>query len=179
MDTLLRCCFCGLDTTPDDYVELTLRSPQSAARQSFGAHRAHLAKRLAPGFVIELEPPDDPTPVPAEPPWALVSIRVTGARLSGTDIATRLGRPNEARTERVWAINVADSSVPLAHQLDEAAAFLRMHLETLRVLAAECEVNLQVSWTPRSPQDGIGLDPVLIGLLAAVRGYVLLDTYLD
>jgi hypothetical protein len=174
--SLLRCCFCGLDATPDGYLELTLRTPWAPAQQSFGAHRAHLAKRLAPGFVIELEPMDDS---PAEPAWARVGIRVEGTRLSGKDIANRLGRPNEARTNRIWAIDLADSSVPLDRQLDEAAAFLRLHQETLRALAAECEVTLLVSWTPRTPQDGLGLHPELIDLLAGVHGRVLLDTYLD
>ena len=58
-DGLLRCCFCGLDTSPDDFVELTLRILRSPARQFFGAHRSHLAERLAPGFRIELDPVDE------------------------------------------------------------------------------------------------------------------------
>jgi hypothetical protein len=111
--------------------------------------------------------------------WARVSIRVVGEHLTGADIATRLGRPNEAKTDRVWAVDVGDSSDPLADQLDRATQFLRDNQAVLSELAGEGEVNLHVSWTPRTPQDGLGLHPDLVGALAAVNGYVLIDTYIE
>jgi hypothetical protein len=58
-ENLMRCCFCGLVPSLDEYVELRLRVAGSPARQFFGAHRDHLTDRLAPGFRLELEPLDN------------------------------------------------------------------------------------------------------------------------
>ena len=54
--TLLRCCFCGLDTDLSDYAELQLRINQSTARQYLGAHRQCFVDRLSRGFNFELDP---------------------------------------------------------------------------------------------------------------------------
>jgi hypothetical protein len=56
---MLRCCFCGGDTAPDDYIQLELGVAGSETFQQFGAHRAHLQNALAPGFKIHLPEPVD------------------------------------------------------------------------------------------------------------------------
>lgn len=53
---LMRCCFCGIDTSVDEYVEMQLRIAGSPAEQWFGAHRSCLIERLASGFNLELDP---------------------------------------------------------------------------------------------------------------------------
>lgn len=51
----LRCCICGLDTTEaDDYVQLTLSTEATIARQVFGAHAACLDGVMAGGFRVEV-----------------------------------------------------------------------------------------------------------------------------
>jgi hypothetical protein len=115
----------------------------------------------------------------AEAAWARVGVRVVGERLRAADIAARLERENESGTDALWTVDVGAAPDPLMDQLDQAKAFLWTHQAELVALSRECEVKLLVSWSPRSPQDGIGLDPELIALLASVNGYLLLDTYLD
>jgi hypothetical protein len=50
----LRCCFCGVVPDAADYIEIELHTEGSDAIQWLGAHRDHLAVRLAWGFAIEL-----------------------------------------------------------------------------------------------------------------------------
>lgn len=51
---LLRCCFCGEDPRPDEYVELELTVAGNIGFQILGAHRRHLESHLTTGFKIEV-----------------------------------------------------------------------------------------------------------------------------
>jgi hypothetical protein len=62
--------------------------------------------------------------------------------------------------------------------LAAATDFLRTHQHELGALGP-ADISLRLGWTPGRPQDGLALAPDLIALLAAMHGYLLLDTYLD
>jgi hypothetical protein len=52
-------------------------------------------------------------------------------------------------------------------------------MEILKELAGAAQIRVNLSWTPRQPQDGIALDPELLGMLSMLGVTVLIDTYLD
>ncbi|HVQ90564.1 MAG TPA: hypothetical protein VMU51_05980 [Mycobacteriales bacterium] len=115
-------------------------------------------------------------------PWAQCSLRIVAGQLTSGELAAQLGRPGSGRGgpgALGWVTEFATNDVPLADQLGIAADFLRTHQGTLRALPAGADVSLRVSWTPQRPQDGLALSTDLIALLAAVHGYLLLDTFLD
>ena len=111
--------------------------------------------------------------------WARVSLRVTSPHLGTDQLATLLGRKSVDGPDNPWSIDlVEDSSVPLDDQLRTAKEFLSERIEVLEGLAGGV-IDMLVGWTPRSPQDGIALDPELLGLLARSRCCVRLDTFVD
>jgi hypothetical protein len=115
-----------------------------------------------------------------EEPWARVSLRVAVDGIPADGVAAALATPSTSRSADWWAAElVSDSAVPLDDQLAEAARYLVARWPALKELrAAGADISLRVSWTPRSPQDGIALNPDLLAVLGSVGGYVKLDTYL-
>ena len=111
--------------------------------------------------------------------WARISLRVVSERMAPAEVAEAIGLASSTPSEKFWAVDLTtDSSVPLQDQLREAKIFLGRHVEVL-VSFAEAEIVLLVSWTPRTPQDGVAFDSELIKVLARFDCHILLDTYSD
>jgi hypothetical protein len=99
--------------------------------------------------------------------------------LTTQEIEQLMGRESSAKAGKSWAIDlIEDSTIALNEQLQAAKGYLRDKIEILEGLT-DCEVNLSIGWTPRSPQDGVIFDGEMIALLARIRCYILLDTYSD
>ena len=111
--------------------------------------------------------------------WARVSLRIASQRLTIREIEQLMGRMGSSGPSDLWAIDLTeDSAIGLDEQLQIAKDYLHGKAKVLEEMT-DCEINLSISWTPRSPQDGIILDADMIALLSSIRCYVLLDTYLD
>ena len=111
--------------------------------------------------------------------WARVSLRITSQRLEIREIEKLMGTMSSSRSGNVWAIDLTtDSTIGLNEQLQVAKGYLSSKVKVLGGMT-DCEVNLSIGWTPRSPQDGIVLDAGMMELLSSIRCYVLLDTYID
>lgn len=111
--------------------------------------------------------------------WARVSLRIASQSVGAKEIQQLMGAMGSARPGDPWAIDLTgDSAVELNEQIQVAKEYLREKELVVKSIPAR-EVSLNISWTPRSPQDGIILDVEMIALLASIPCYVLLDTYLD
>ena len=111
--------------------------------------------------------------------WARVSLRIASRRLTTREIEQLMGRVTASGPSNLWAVDLTeDSAIGLDEQLRTAKNYLRGKVDVLADMT-DCEINLSIGWTPRSPQDGIVLDREMLALLSSIRCYVLLDTYLD
>lgn len=111
--------------------------------------------------------------------WARVSLRIRSPRLTPHEVGQLMGEPGVNPPGDPWATDLTtDSGVALDEQLRAVKDYLRAKADVLASLP-DAEIGLLIGWTPRDPQDGVAFDTELIGLLAAARCHVLLDTYLD
>jgi hypothetical protein len=111
--------------------------------------------------------------------WARVSLRISSPRLTPHEVGQLMGEPSANPPGDLWATDLTrDADVALDEQLRAVKDYLRAKAPVLETLS-DADIGLLIGWTPRDPQDGIALDTELIGLLAATRCHVLLDTYLD
>ena len=82
--------------------------------------------------------------------------------------------------ENGWHVDFRmDSDRPLIAQLEVVEEFLSDGDEILSLYQDEPDTGLHLSWTPRSPQDGIFLSDKLIECMAKLKMSLWIDTYLD
>jgi hypothetical protein len=111
--------------------------------------------------------------------WARFAFRISAGRLSASQIAELMGSSPESVRDGVWVHELTeDSGTPLPEQFRVVEEYLRAKLPELTELAGH-EMDLMLSWTPRSPQDGLAYRASLVRLLASVGAEIFLDTYLD
>lgn len=112
--------------------------------------------------------------------WARVSLCIAAPREQLPRIEELLGRANESQADGLWMVDLQEASTqPVHEQLGVVRDFLEAHLDALREIVEWSQVNVQLSWSPRDPQDGLILDQEFVRLLAVLRAYVLIDTYAD
>jgi hypothetical protein len=115
----------------------------------------------------------------SEENWAVVSLRIASDTLTAQEISNLLGTVSDAGSDAVWTADLTDDrDLLLDDQLKLATAWLQDRSAALAAMTG-ADIALQIGWTPRNPQDGIALGHELIAVLHEIRGYLLLDTYLD
>lgn len=115
-----------------------------------------------------------------ELPWAMTSVRVFAAGLSGEEIALRLGMVATQAADDRWIRDVrAGDDEPLDGQFEELTTVLA-ELETrVEKLPADWAVDVLISWSPRGGQDHAGFGPELLGSLGRLGAVLRIDTWTE
>ncbi|MFJ8959722.1 hypothetical protein ACIRG5_10050 [Lentzea sp. NPDC102401] len=77
----------------------------------------------------------------------------------------------------LWCVDADGDDLHLGDLLKLVEALLAEHREALVQVAAGCDVDLFVSWSPKDGQDSVCLGPDLIKLLGELGAHVVMDTH--
>ncbi|NGY63639.1 DUF4279 domain-containing protein [Lentzea sp. NEAU-D13] len=107
--------------------------------------------------------------------WSKATLRVWADGRTAAEIHSALGIGE--RSSRLWMLDVGPPDVPLDDRLQLVEAVLAEKREVFVELAATCEMDLFVSWTPKDGQDHLLISANLMKLLGEMGAHVKLDTW--
>ncbi|MDX8140627.1 hypothetical protein SK854_00775 [Lentzea sp. BCCO 10_0061] len=113
-----------------------------------------------------------------EEPWSRATLRVWAGEMTVAQIGAAL-KIGAERSDRLWCVDAGGGDLHLDDLLKRVEALLTEHREALVQVAARCDVDLFVSWSPKPGQDSVCLGPGLIELLGELGAHVVMDTLTD
>ncbi|SFQ96173.1 hypothetical protein SAMN04488564_101217 [Lentzea waywayandensis] len=112
-----------------------------------------------------------------EEPWSRATLRVWAGEMTVAEIGAALQIDGAERSDRLWCVEPGEGDMHLDDRLKAVEAVLAEHREALVQVAARCDVDLFVSWSPKEGQDSVCLGPDLIRLLGELGAHVVMDTH--
>ncbi|MFD4637273.1 hypothetical protein ACFWN2_08165 [Lentzea sp. NPDC058436] len=112
-----------------------------------------------------------------EGPWSRATLRVWPGEMTVAEIDAVLGIEGGVADDRLWYVEPGVGDLHLDDRLKVVAALLVENGKALAQVAAKCEIDLFVSWTPKDGQDSVCLGPDLIRVLGELGAHVVMDTH--
>lgn len=114
-----------------------------------------------------------------EEPWSRATLRVWPSGRTVAEIHSALRIDGAQQSDRFWFVEPGPGDMHLDDRLKLVEAILAEKREAFVELAATCETDLLVSWTPKEGQDGVLISANLIKLLGEIGAHIAMDTYTD
>lgn len=111
-----------------------------------------------------------------EEPWSKATLRVWAGEMTVAEIGATLKIDGAEQFDGLWCVDADRDDLHLGDLLKLVEALLAEHREALVRVAARCDVDLFVSWSPKEGQDSVCLGPDLIRLLSELGAHVVMDT---
>ncbi|MFJ5985294.1 hypothetical protein [Lentzea sp. NPDC092896] len=111
-----------------------------------------------------------------EEPWSRATLRVWAGEMTVAEIGAALKIDGAECGDGLWCVDAGGCDLHLDDLLKLVEALLAEHREVLLEVAARCEVDLFVSWSPKEGQDSVCLGPDLIRSLGELGAHVVMDT---
>ena len=107
--------------------------------------------------------------------WSKATLRMWADGHTAAEIHSALGIGR--LSDRLWLLDVGPRDMQLEDRLQLLESVLEEKREVFVELAATCEMDLFVSWTPKDGQDHLLISASLMKLLGEMGAHVKLDTW--